>query len=279
MFQLDKKMRYISLLLIFSSYHTELNHIYSQNLQFVHLDGPYGANIYSLGRVSSGIVFVSVTGTPSGKSFRSDNYGNSWEKNFGGTLISYLFKADSIGWAVCDGSVYKTDDNGYTWRWISGLSLVLQTFDRFNNILACDDRWVALSTDGGYTWETIGTPTTLPEGFGSRHMAVSQNNTLYVGTRWGLYCSTDYGTNWQLAGLLNYDIGFIKIDQNDFIYLRTPSIGPSSTLLRSIDRGRSWEQIDSTFTKRSYTSLFCGRNNRLYLTIKGGGIFSSDDCG
>ena len=173
-------------------------------------------------------------------------------------------------YAYCEGEagegVYKSVDSGLNWRMLlpvnSGFSwdiLASATFtpnyairtlahDSTNSIIYAAGRQnIYRSVDGGQRWETI-SMRGFPDDRRIYTLTIDpvHSDTLYIGTNYGVFKSTDRGYSWHRAGegLLSNAHTLVVNPQNpDIIYAGTLNGG----VFKSINGGKNWRPVNKRF--------------------------------
>ncbi|HXN41693.1 MAG TPA: hypothetical protein VN918_07900, partial [Myxococcaceae bacterium] len=111
------------------------------------------------------------------------------------------------------------------------------------------------SDDGGATWTRLGMKEFVdPNGGGARISRLlidpKQTSTLYAGTTWGLYKSTDRGESWvlKLSSRKEAAVTDLILHPEDSAVLHAavsvPSTSLNKGLYRSVDAGETWQLLD-----------------------------------
>ena len=223
------------------------------------------------------------------------------------------------------GGVWKTEDGGNSWQSVSDEyfggsvgSIAVSTSDPNVIYVGGGEKTVRgnvsfgygvwKSEDAGHSWKSAGL-------LASRHISririhPNDHNIVYASVMGdlfkstnvrGIYKSTDGGDTWAKILYVSEDVGFVDLcmDPNNsrIIYAtswkvrRTPyslsSGGEGSALWRSLDGGRTWENISDHkglpdgIWGISGVAISPANSNRLWTIIenKKGGLFRSDDRG
>ncbi len=239
------------------------------------------------------------------------SYGNQsgiYSAGYGGGL--HYFNPDSIpGWKYIGGLDYylvevdkfnhriiyaagatatnadyicRTIDGGVTWNPTSASSVggfrFIETDPNNGYVVYCT-KYTAVqkSMDAGANWFTISTPIGRET---SLDIQSGNSNIIYIGSKNGVYRTTDDGQNWDFLGLGNFDQDIlVKIHPQhpDTIYAAINNSG----FYRSIDAGQTWEQKSSNLTNNFFTQFEINSSDgaRMFLGTRGGGVFFSTDAG
>jgi hypothetical protein len=163
-----------------------------------------------------------------------------WEQTSGpslGHVNAFTYRGDTIYAAMGQygiGSVLRSVDTGATWQWLS------------------------------YTL-----PTTVP------FDAIAHDaTTLYVGTRNGLYTSTNEGVSWTLS-LAGVTVHSLAYHSGRVIYC-----GQNNSLKMTSDHGATWFSPSSPLPSSSggYNFLYSD-GEQLYLGSNGNGLYRTSDFG
>jgi photosystem II stability/assembly factor-like uncharacterized protein len=135
------------------------------------------------------------------------------------------------------------------------------------------------STDRGETWELINTPASPTS------MLISKENSfvIYIGSRDGVYKTSDGGINWTYLGLSednsNIILSFAPEDEN-IIYASVYGKG----VFKTTDGGLNWEERNNGLLSINTTSLildpkqinriFIGSDSGTYVSSNGGDVWS-----
>lgn len=153
------------------------------------------------------------------------------------------------------GGVMKSTDGGETWKEsLRGIGDTLGwvlVIDQKNpsNVYASFGHKLFQSKDNGLTWKNIfpgdHEDTIADVDVFSFIVDPSDSNILYIGTRSGIYKSTDHGRTWEWnnQGLIDSDIFALKVSSADhnYVYAGTKC---GTGMFRSTDGGASWNWIN-----------------------------------
>jgi len=146
------------------------------------------------------------------------------------------------------GGFFKTTDGGVTWKESKELrkasihSMVQSTFDP-NIILVGTIEGVWISKDSGDDWKKISSDT-MPINIGSLAIDPRSADTIYAGTWWRAYKSTDSGKNWRLIknGMIDdSDVFAITIDSKNPDHIVASAC---SGIYESYNQGEKWAKVN-----------------------------------
>ncbi len=145
------------------------------------------------------------------------------------------------------GGFFRTTDGGVTWKEAKELkkesihALTQSTADP-NVLLAGAVTGVWISKNRGEDWERINSPTN-PINIDSLAMDPRNTSTLYAGTWWRAYKSTDAGKNWRLIrnGMIDdSDVFAMKVDTTNPEHIISSAC---SGIYESFNGGEKWAKI------------------------------------
>ena len=146
------------------------------------------------------------------------------------------------------GGFFKTADGGLTWKEAKDLrkesihSMVQSTFDP-NIILVGTINGVWMSKNSGDDWKKISSDT-MPINIDSLAIDPRSNDTIYAGTWWRAYKSTDSGKNWRLIkdGMIDdSDVFAITIDKQNPDHVVASAC---SGIYESYNKGEKWAKVN-----------------------------------
>ncbi len=146
------------------------------------------------------------------------------------------------------GGFFKTTDGGTTWKEAKDLSkesihsMVQSDFDP-NIIMVGTINGVWVSKNSGDDWEKISSDT-MPVNIDSLAIDPRGIDTIYAGTWWRAYKSTDSGKNWRLIkdGMIDdSDVFAITIDANSPDHIVASAC---SGIYESYNRGEKWAKVN-----------------------------------
>lgn len=177
--------------------------------------------------------------------------------------------------------ILRTTNGGLTWDLTSASSIDLFQFIEVdpntpNVVYASRYNSLLHSTDAGTNWNTIPAP------FGNTSLDIRKENSqvMYLGSRKGVYGTTDGGLSWDSLGLSNFDQDILvrtHPQKPDTIYATVYGHG----FFRSTNGGQDWEQKNVNLTNVSISQIDINflDGDRVFLGTIGGGIFFSTNAG
>jgi photosystem II stability/assembly factor-like uncharacterized protein len=145
------------------------------------------------------------------------------------------------------GGFFRSTDGGATWKKSKELenesihSMTQSTFDP-KILLAGTTAGVWISKNSGADWEKISS-TTMPVNIGSLAMDPRNNSTMYAGTWWRAYKTTDAGKSWRLIkdGMIDdSDVFAINLDPRNPDHVIASAC---SGIYESKNGGEKWAKI------------------------------------
>lgn len=145
------------------------------------------------------------------------------------------------------GGFFKTEDGGLTWKESKDLknesihAMTQSTFDP-NIILVGTVNGVWISTDSGDDFKKIDS-VTMPINIDSLAMDPRNTSTMYAGTWWRAYKTTDGGKSWRLIknGMIDdSDVFAITIDQKNPDHIIASAC---SGIYESFNAGELWKKV------------------------------------
>lgn len=145
------------------------------------------------------------------------------------------------------GGFFRTTDGGQTWKeskTLKGESIHSMTQSSLNpNIITVGTTTgVWISNNSGEDWEKMTSPT-VPVNIDSMAIDPRNTNTIYAGTWWRAYKTTDAGKNWRLIkdGMIDdSDVFAINISPRDPDHLIASAC---SGIYESLNAGEKWRKI------------------------------------
>jgi photosystem II stability/assembly factor-like uncharacterized protein len=232
--------------------------------------------------IGGGYIFA---GTVLNGVYRSGDHGNTWT-NINQGLLDFTY---IIAMVYCnnrlivegDNYLFFSDDNGNSWNTDQG-STAFYSIDHFfqhgDTLLASVGIIYFRSIDGGHNWGPANIMTHSFVGFD--HIG----DTVYAGTRDGLYSSTDFGVTWNFSPALlrqgTRELDGFVISNGKFL-LGYGEIG----IYISDDTGSTWSQvplnqfpvgstIDDAITFANGTIYSGTHSDGVYSTLDGGNSWS-----
>jgi len=236
--------------------------------------GPYGGDIKSIARSSSG--FLYAVSYPAGV-YRSPDNGEHWSKIAGYEMYltrGIVVAGDGSIIASSGSAIFRSTDDGTTWSKVhegSYYSFRLLTMGPQGTIYLCLYDDFLRSTDNGLTWEqrTANGPNTI------QSMTFNGANQILIGTPAGVFRSTDEGFTWSSLGLNGKNVLSLQVLQNGAIMLA----GTDSALYRSSNGGSTWTAINLEPSATSVASLVISPSGVAYAGTGLGNVFRSIDGG
>lgn len=183
-----------------------------------------------------------------------------------------------------EGFLVLSSDGGFSWMqttvrsdsYIQSLSLSLR-HPEYIYVASWGSPYMWKSTDRGLSWEQF-LPPPSARTISSLVVHPDSFQTIYVGTRRGVFRSSNGGTSW------------INIDFTDFgsdIYLAASETNPAilyaalygSALYRTSNGGLSWDSISPPPDRRFRTIVVNSSNANDLLVSTFGGVFRTTSCG
>lgn len=204
----------------------------------------------------------------SGRILRSIDNGESWEQVFDGLhdMRSVIAYRDSI--------IYVGGKNIFLWSPNQGVDWVREKVPGFGivNAVTVDSTGKVLvgmigdgiyySTENGRHWVQSHFLNTTVTAF------AASSETLFAGTTYGVFCTSNAGRSWTKTGLVSQDIHSLVTSVSGDLFAAT-----YDSIFRSDDSGNNW-----TRTKVSSTGSFClSISPQGDLFVGAAGIFRSRD--
>jgi uncharacterized protein (TIGR03437 family) len=200
---------------------------------------------------------VLLVGTTQGV-YRSTDSGRSWmAANNGlpvfelGYGISALAASGNNLLAASQFRLYRSTDGGQSWTAIENGPGEVTGFYASGNLLFAITfiGGVLRSTDNGQTFVAVNRGLSLSSL--SFYALTAANNTLFIGTRNGIYYSTDNALNWQASGP-----GITASFNETLVYTGGKLFAPGRRLNVTVDNGQSWNVIDSPAVLSNIQALY-----------------------
>ncbi len=183
------------------------------------------------------------------------------------------------------GGFFKTTDGGKTWKESKELknesihAMVQASLDP-DMLLVGTVTGVWISRDAGDTWSKF-TSNTAPEKLDSLAIDPRDTNTIYAGTWWRAYKSTDGGNNWRLVkdGMIDdSDVFAIDINPTNPDHVIASAC---SGIYESFDKGEKWRKIQGIPSQSRRTrdivqnpsrpgTVYAGTTEGFWMTSNGG---------
>ncbi|MFH1893663.1 MAG: hypothetical protein ABIK83_13385 [Candidatus Zixiibacteriota bacterium] len=196
---------------------------------------------------------------------------------------------DTIIYAGTNGAgLLVSRDKGETWNnLLENASVYAIAINRKNPdmILIGTENGLSISRNGGSRFQPLAiikyNGKVYPyNGLGCIAFDETATQAVLVGIDGGLFKTFDFGKTWEPAGLSEYEITSISIDNSGpkaVIYAGTTDGG----IFASANYGMTWRPINSGINDLSVNALLCDRmlHNILYAGTLGGGVYVSSDYG
>ncbi|MDH3528059.1 MAG: hypothetical protein OEQ28_00710, partial [Acidobacteriota bacterium] len=145
------------------------------------------------------------------------------------------------------GGFFKTTDGGKTWKESAELQneaihAMVQASQDPDMLLVGTVTGVWISRDSGDSWTKF-TSNTAPQKLDALAIDPDDKDTIYAGTWWRAYKTTDGGANWRLVkkGMIDdSDVFSIDIDPADPDKVIAAAC---SGIYRSVDKGENWKKV------------------------------------
>lgn len=214
-------------------------------------------------------------GTRDGGVFTSTDNGSNWSvvnNGFPKTDVFSLYTDGNVVFAGTEGGgIYTTSDDGNNWE-DSNFGLTHPYIYSFaesstNLFVGTAGGGIFRSSDNGATWYSANSGIPPVQSF-INSIAINEPN-IFAGTNYGIFLSTNEGSNWNWAGLSNLNVLSIAIigenifgaTQNDGVFLST-------------NNGINWTSINNGLTNTHLLSLAVS-DGKLYAgTYCGGGVYN-----
>ncbi|HRE58212.1 MAG TPA: T9SS type A sorting domain-containing protein [Candidatus Kapabacteria bacterium] len=147
----------------------------------------------------------------------SDNGGINWNtvQYDGNSITTIQAFGNTLLFGTDKGRSFRSDDNGNTWSALRLLPLAgyIYTFAvRDNWVIVGTNAGIFRSSTNGQIWEQSNTPANLK----SCRTIIYDNDILYAGANNGVYSSTDNGGSWQLRAAIQTEVRSMKKIENRF---------------------------------------------------------------
>ena len=165
------------------------------------------------------------------------------------TRITALDVADGHWFAATANGFFSSSDSGETWRKESLPGVVAPASISVGGkmIAVAGRNTIAVSVNGGETWLPC---KPFDSDFVIHSVAVSGAGDIWLGTRNGLFRSTDAGDSWKRITTLRLaDIRGIQLDEENHRMLVLS--GASTNIFESADNGRTWNTISTGWSLRN----------------------------
>ncbi|MEO6334027.1 MAG: YCF48-related protein [Pyrinomonadaceae bacterium] len=183
------------------------------------------------------------------------------------------------------GGFFKTVDGGATWKEAKDLKgeaihAMTQAKDDPNLLYVGTTNGVFVSKDSGDDWEKISS-STMPVNLNSMAVDPRRGSTIYAGTNWRPYKSTDGGQSWRLikAGMIDdSDVFAVTIDPRNAEHVIASAC---SGIYESFSGGDNWKKIQGIPSQSRRTrdlvqhptipgTVFAATTEGFWMTSNGG---------
>jgi ASPM-SPD-2-Hydin domain-containing protein/type IX secretion system substrate protein len=196
---------------------------------------------------------------------------------YGGSILS-LGICDTSIFAWGGGGVMLSTNDGMTW---SAAGTPFGSFHSMaqqgmNIFAASRDDGVFLSPDNGASWTSVNNG--LPMlGSGSTYAItclVVSNTNLFVGGYFGVFRSTNSGTDWIGSNIgVPYEVTSLAVSSSNIF------AGTSSGIFRSTDNGASWDTAGNGLPPAAHIHCLIPNNGIIFAGIYDRGTYRSTDNG
>lgn len=194
------------------------------------IDFPYNSSIYSITVNEDGIIYL---GCENGV-YSSGNDGVDWDYLLSDGIIHSMAHCGNIVYA--GGSItqyvdkyWRSENSGVTWDTIytnievyGNVMAQLSIGDTLFSSIWTDMSRLIRSYDYGLTWELVFSSETITDYISD--IAITEDQTLFFGIKsygeniGGVYKSTDFGENWEFAGLQHHSVSSMAVNSNGDVF-------------------------------------------------------------
>lgn len=183
------------------------------------------------------------------------------------------------------GGFFKSKDGGKTWREAKELKneaihAMTQAESDPNYLFVGSTNGVFVSSDSGDSWEKISSES-MPINVNSLAIDPRSTGTIYAGTWWRAYKSTDNGKNWRLIkdGMIDdSDVFAISINERDRNHIVASAC---SGIYESLNGGEKWRKIQGIPSTSRRTrdilqhpsrqgTVYAGTTEGFWMSVDGG---------
>ena len=183
------------------------------------------------------------------------------------------------------GGFFKSVDGGATWKKAKELTgeaihAMTQAKDDPNMLYVGTTNGVFISKNSGDDWEKVSSAT-MPVNLNSMAIDPRRSSTIYAGTNWRPYKSTDSGKSWRLikAGMIDdSDVFAVTIDPRNAEHIIASAC---SGIYESFSGGDDWKKIQGIPSQSRRTrdivqhptipgTVYAGTTEGFWLTTNGG---------
>lgn len=222
---------------------------YKWNMQLSNTD----LNLYSISIIDKDTLYVCGENL---NVFKTKDGGNTWTCVFdqgGSNNTNFIFFVNpAIGYIAGDGTtLYKTTDYGITWV---NLNVGIE-FQQVTSIFFTSNDTgyasvgngmagiVLKTTNGGHSWSTISLP--VNEQF-NKITFVNDSTGFLIGFFGAILQTNDFGSNWTIQNDYSSGITFSNLLSIDFVDDKIGFIVGGKDILKTIDGGVNWEQVEKS---------------------------------
>lgn len=238
-------------------------------------------NVWAIAFDSIGNILCSVFGKGV---YRSNDNGSTWIAFNNGLSNLYVRKIfineDDKIYLVANEGLLFIKNSGDDWVQINSKLCINSTRstvlieDKNKDIIVGSGQFgVFKSIDSGGNWFQTKFP-----GSDIRCMAINPNDHIFTGSFLeGVSVSQDQGETWRYLGLSDVDVQAITINSQNHIFVATEAFVTSSGLggvFRSVDNGRSWENINNGLNTIYTNSIVCNSSDYLFVGTSDGVFIS-----
>jgi photosystem II stability/assembly factor-like uncharacterized protein len=273
---------FICCLIVFSN--TE--NLYSQQISFSSMGGPYGGSLGDIVFTSTGEFYVSAYYFYNKGVFKSTDNGVNWQYIIPDTAMPWLDyfamgvnQYDDVFAGTNGGGIYKSSDSGETWSRLIAYhrpECWAIAFNDSDHVFAGDgdNGGVLKSIDNGATWTQV-----LPNSVAPLAIEINEEGIIFIGTRDNFYKSTNNGDDWISCyqGLDNQIIASILTYSSSEIYVGTGYSTSGNGVYYSSNLGNTWEQ--KGLNGKIVYSLTSDQFGNIYASTNNEGIYKSLDQG
>lgn len=262
--------------------------IYSQNLTWERMNGPYGGFISAIYQSSSGKIFAGGRGLL----YSKVNEGEEWQlvirTNNNSPASTIIENSYGELFASFGTGSYRSNDNGNSWELmvsgVPGLNIDKLAVDDLDNLytstLTEDSIKIYKSFDDGNSWNKI--YVCHEYNYNLEEIKTGDNGLILGCSNYHRFIrSTDYGVTWENISYQNMGtINDILIKSNSEIYATE-----SHKIWKSLDNGNTWNNISNLTSIPSISCIQKDLSDNLFIgsnaegTSPTGGFYKSTDDG
>jgi photosystem II stability/assembly factor-like uncharacterized protein len=257
--------------------------INSSIIQWEQTNGPFGGAVNSIVVSKSGTIFLA---SYNGIYTSQDNGGNWRLSCLKNIYIQFLYISSSgIIVAASNYELYISGDEGSAWSKITippdypPLSDIAYYKDGII-VLKTYSPIVLVSTNNGVIWKK----SNIPNNGSIQSIVVNSKGIIFAGTEGeGIYFSDDQGENWEHLDVKSTGsiINYLYMGKNDVLYM----CSGSRKLAKSNDNGNTWKIIKDNIAEYGVFCLLEKENgdlifssyDNIYISTDGGGVWNTGD--